>query len=76
MVDIKPQNILLETSSINEMFQYAPSEVFEPAGMVLNPPNDFYMESSQVTSAEEDITCPIDLSVRLADLGTGATVPP
>ena len=69
--DIKPSNILIETPAINEMFQKAPPEAFQSDASPLDPPNDFYMESVQVTSAEEDVTCPADLSVRLADFGTG-----
>ena len=69
--DIKPSNILVETLAINEMFQKAPSEAFHSDIPPLAPPNDFYMESVQVSSAEEDLTRTSDLSVRLADFGTG-----
>ncbi|KAM4067240.1 kinase [Hirsutella rhossiliensis] len=74
LADIKPQNILIETSAINEMFQHAPSEVFQPRDSPLDPSNDFYTESVQVSSAEEDVACPADLSVRLADFGTASWI--
>lgn len=70
-LDIKPSNILIETLAINEMFEKAPSYIFESDAAPLDPPNDFYMESIQVSSAEEDLTQPADLSVRLVDFGTG-----
>ncbi|KAK7416993.1 hypothetical protein QQZ08_011791 [Neonectria magnoliae] len=69
--DIKPQNILVETPVINEMFEQAPSEAFQRDGSSLDPPNDFYIECTQVSSAEEDIACSTELSVRLAAFGTG-----
>ncbi|KAG8415453.1 hypothetical protein J3458_009300 [Metarhizium acridum] len=72
--DIKPQNILIETSAINKMFQQAPSEAFRPRDLVLDPLNDFYRESMQVSSSQEDITCPPDLSVRLGDFGTASWI--
>ncbi|KAJ3578958.1 hypothetical protein NPX13_g1607 [Xylaria arbuscula] len=68
--DIKPQNILLETTEINEMFAHAPSELFMPQSPPLPPPHDYYMQSEQVSSGEEDLTMPHDVSVRLADFGT------
>lgn len=52
------------------MFEQAPSEAFRPGRPALDAQNDFYMESEQVSSAEEDFTQPTDLSVRLADFGT------
>ncbi|KAI1735516.1 kinase-like protein [Xylaria scruposa] len=70
--DIKPQNILLETTEINEMFAHAPSEVFMPQSPPLPPPHDYYMQSEQVSSGEEDLTKPDDISVRLADFGTSS----
>lgn len=53
------------------MFKHAPSEVFRPDELLPKSENDFYMVSMQVSSAEEDITDPPDLNVRLADFGTG-----
>ncbi|EAQ93087.1 hypothetical protein CHGG_01322 [Chaetomium globosum CBS 148.51] len=70
--DIKPQNILVEKPAINTMFEQAPSEVFLPEDTPQGPPGDFYMESTQISSAEEDLTQPTDLSVRLADFGTSS----
>ncbi|SPQ22208.1 1c17f1d4-95d7-478a-8e76-adfc9a26f8ae [Thermothielavioides terrestris] len=70
--DIKPQNILVETTAINTMFEQAPSEAFRSERPPLEALNDFYMESRQVSSAEEDLTQPTDLSVRLADFGTSS----
>lgn len=70
-LDIKPQNILIETAKITEMFEHAPSDVFLPQRPPLDPPNDFYIESSQISSAEEDLARVTDVSVRLADFGTG-----
>jgi serine/threonine-protein kinase SRPK3 len=52
------------------MFEQAPSEAFLPQHSPLEPPNDFYMESTQVSSAEKDLGRPTALSVRLADFGT------
>jgi hypothetical protein len=69
-IDIKPQNILVETPAINRMFEQAPSEAFQSNRPSLEPPNDFYMASTQVSSAEEDISNPSELSIRLADFGT------
>jgi serine/threonine-protein kinase SRPK3 len=43
-LDIKPQNILVETSAINTMFEQAPSEVFLPNDTPQGPSGDFYME--------------------------------
>ncbi|KAF5008976.1 hypothetical protein FDECE_4772 [Fusarium decemcellulare] len=70
--DIKPQNILIETAEINEMFENAPSEVFLPQHPPLDPPNDFYIESSQISSAGEDLSQTTEVSVRLADFGTAS----
>ena len=49
------------------MFDQAPSEVFLPEKQTSE--HDFYVESTQVCSAEEDLAQPNDLSVRLADFG-------
>ncbi|KAK4041449.1 Serine/threonine-protein kinase [Parachaetomium inaequale] len=70
--DIKPQNMLVETPAISIMFEQAPSHVFLLQRSPAEPPNDFFMESTQVSSAEEDLTRPTDLSVRLADFGTSS----
>ena len=53
------------------MFLQAPSDAFHPDISPLDPPNDFYMESTQVSSGKEDVSRPTDLSVKLADFGTG-----
>lgn len=58
------------------MFQKAPSEAFRSDTPSLAPPNDFYMESVQVSSAQEDIARTTDISVRLADFGTGKPLNP
>ncbi|KAI1128415.1 kinase-like protein [Nemania abortiva] len=71
--DIKPQNILIETSEINEIFRYAPSEVFGPFYPPHNPPADYYMKSEQIISGEEDLET-ADISIRLADFGTASWV--
>jgi serine/threonine-protein kinase SRPK3 len=68
--DIKPQNILIETSEINEMFQHAPSKVFSPCYPPHDPPTDYYMKSEQVISGEEKLET-ADVCIRLADFGTG-----
>ncbi|KXN86740.1 Serine/threonine-protein kinase SRPK [Leucoagaricus sp. SymC.cos] len=70
--DIKPQNILIETPAINEMFEKAPSEAFQLQYSALDPPNDFYSQSEQLSSAEEDLARASDVSVRLADFGTSS----
>jgi serine/threonine-protein kinase SRPK3 len=72
--DIKPQNILIETPAIDDMFRNAPSEVFRPLRPPLPPPDDFYMESNQITSAEEDLATSAAVSVRLADFGSGECI--
>ncbi|KAF1920903.1 serine kinase [Ampelomyces quisqualis] len=69
--DIKPQNILVETAEINEMFNNAPSGVFAPDS-IQESPDDFYVESVQLTSGEEDITTSTSLNVRIADFGTSS----
>lgn len=51
------------------MFQHAPSSVFRQS-TPLDPPDDFYMKSGQVSSADEDIRDPVGFSVRLTDFGT------
>ncbi|KAI3319512.1 kinase-like protein [Xylariaceae sp. AK1471] len=70
--DIKPQNILIETAKINEMFENAPSKAFLPQRLPLDPPNDFYIQSTQISSAEEDLSRVTEVSVRLADFGTAS----
>ncbi|CRK18125.1 hypothetical protein BN1708_012245 [Verticillium longisporum] len=70
--DIKPQNILIESPAINNMFEQTPPEAFRPRGSPLEPPNDFYMASTQLSSIEEDIAHPTELSIRLADFGTSS----
>lgn len=70
-LDIKPQNILIETAEINEIFENAPSEVFLPQDPPPDPPNNFYIQSSQISSADEDLSRVTEVSVRLADFGTG-----
>ncbi|PNH77056.1 hypothetical protein VD0001_g463 [Verticillium dahliae] len=70
--DIKPQNIVVESPAINSMFEQTPSEAFRPRGSPLEPPNDFYMASTQLSSTEEDIAHPTELSIRLADFGTSS----
>lgn len=37
--DIKPQNILLETAKINDMFEHAPSTVFRHSSPALDAPD-------------------------------------
>ncbi|KAI0109230.1 serine kinase [Nemania sp. FL0031] len=66
--DTKPQNILIETSEINEMFQYAPSEVFNSSYPPHDPPTDYYMKSMPVISGEEELET-ADISVRLTGFG-------
>ncbi|EXU97719.1 serine/threonine protein kinase domain protein [Metarhizium robertsii] len=70
--DIKPQNILIQTSAIKNMFKHAPSEAFKPDSLALPPPLDFYTESAQVSSAEEDLAHSTDISIMLADFGTAS----
>ncbi|KAI1400977.1 kinase-like protein [Hypoxylon fuscum] len=70
--DIKPQNILIETPEINEMFDHAPSEVFLQQSLPANPPENFYMDSEPVTSGEEDLSKAMDISIKLADFGVAS----
>ncbi|KAG6032239.1 hypothetical protein E4U41_007279 [Claviceps citrina] len=70
--DIKPQNILIQTPAIGEIFQTAPSEAFRPKRPPLPPPLDFYIESVQVSSAKEDLAQSTDVSIVLTDLGTAS----
>ena len=51
------------------MYNHAPSEVFAPDS-IPEPPNDFYVESVQVSSSEKDLITSTGLNVRLADFGT------
>lgn len=53
------------------MFLQAPSDAFHPDISPLDRPNAFCMESTQVSSGEEDVSGLTDLSVKLADFGTG-----
>ena len=55
------------------MFEHAQSGVFRTASSSHGSPNDFYMKSEQITSAGEDLSSSVDLSVRLTDFGTGAS---
>ena len=61
----------METKKINELFEHAPSSVFHKFISPLEAPNEFYMGSEQVSSADEDLSAPVGLSVRLTDFGTG-----
>ncbi|KAK8913323.1 Serine/threonine-protein kinase SRPK [Metarhizium anisopliae] len=54
------------------MFKHAPSEAFKPDSLALPPPLDFYTESAQVSSAEEDLAHSTDISIMLADFGTAS----
>ncbi len=69
--DIKPQNILLDTPAIRQMFEKAPPQAFAPRLPPLSPPNDFYRQSEQLSSGEEDLVHATDITVKLADFGTG-----
>lgn len=51
------------------MFQSAPSEVFEPKPIVSEGSQDFYFETQQILSIEEDVTTETKISVKLADFG-------
>jgi hypothetical protein len=51
------------------MFNHAPSAVFAP-DLIPQPPNDFYVQSVQMSSGEEELETSTDLNVRLADFGT------
>ncbi|KAM5371305.1 hypothetical protein ACJZ2D_008106 [Fusarium nematophilum] len=70
--DIKPQNILIETPGINDMLQHAPSEVLQQHTPPPDPEKPYYMESSQLALADEDMTLPDNISVKLADFGTSS----
>ncbi|RDA96126.1 hypothetical protein CP533_1750 [Ophiocordyceps camponoti-saundersi (nom. inval.)] len=70
--DIKPSNILIESPAINDMFDQVPPEAFTPREPPLPPPQDFYMDSMQVSSPKEDLTRSTDVSVRLTDFGTSS----
>jgi serine/threonine-protein kinase SRPK3 len=72
--DIKPQNILLETAKINDMFDNAPSTVLQHSSPIYDAPDDHYMESEELVAANEGFDStppPPSLSVRLTDFGTG-----
>ncbi|KAG6361853.1 hypothetical protein INS49_010082 [Diaporthe citri] len=70
--DIKPQNILVETPEIDDMFENAPSDVLLQDCRPLNPSLDYYMESEPVMSAHEDLASTNELSVRLGDFGVAS----
>jgi serine/threonine-protein kinase SRPK3 len=72
--DKQPQNILLETAKINDMFDNAPSTVFRHSAPIYDAPEDYYMESEDIVAANEGFDSthpPPSLSVRLTDFGTG-----
>ncbi|KAJ6446609.1 ATP-dependent DNA helicase II subunit 2 [Purpureocillium lavendulum] len=71
-IDMKPQNILIETPAIDKMFEQTPSEASRPRGSPLKPPDDFYMASTQFSSIKEDIAKTNELSIRMADFGTSS----
>ncbi|OAA60807.1 serine protein kinase Sky1 [Cordyceps fumosorosea ARSEF 2679] len=62
--DIKPQNILIETPAIREIFDHAPPEVFESQEAARD---GNIMESVQVSSAQEDLAQSLRVSAKLAD---------
>ncbi|KAK3940663.1 kinase-like domain-containing protein, partial [Diplogelasinospora grovesii] len=69
---LAPQNILVETPAINEVFeQTSPSEL-RMDDSSLEPPYDFYMDSALISAAGEDLASTTSLSVRLADFGTSS----
>ncbi|KAH7035600.1 kinase-like domain-containing protein [Microdochium trichocladiopsis] len=72
--DIKPQNLLIETPKIASLFSSLSSDNFVPQRRPLDPPHDFYMESMQVSSAQEDLAQVPSVAVRLADFGTASWV--
>ncbi|KAL3293491.1 serine protein kinase Sky1 [Colletotrichum asianum] len=59
--DIMSKNILIETPAINRMFDELPSEAFKPDLLPLAPSNDFYMQSEQVSWAQEDLKVSKDI---------------
>ncbi|KPI35537.1 Serine/threonine-protein kinase SRPK [Cyphellophora attinorum] len=73
--DIKPSNILLETTQTDKFFERAPSTVFEPSPSARDPQHDFYMKSEQTIPANEvleSVPSPPGFSVRIADFGTAS----
>ncbi|KXJ89417.1 kinase-like domain-containing protein [Microdochium bolleyi] len=72
--DIKPKNLLIITPKIASMFSSLPPDTFRPKRAPLPPPDDYYMESSQMSSAEEDLAHVSSVSVRLADFGTASWI--
>jgi serine/threonine-protein kinase SRPK3 len=73
-LDIKPQNILLETTQINEVFEHASPAIFAPLPSATDPRHDFYMKSGRIISTNEDpasVPPPPGFSARIADFGTG-----
>ncbi|KAJ3493433.1 hypothetical protein NLG97_g4736 [Lecanicillium saksenae] len=58
-----------DTSSIRDMFQNAPSEVFRPDSDACP---DAVIQSIQVSSAEEDLAETTEISVKIADFGTAS----
>ncbi|KAJ3555795.1 hypothetical protein NP233_g12125 [Leucocoprinus birnbaumii] len=69
--DIKPEIILIETTKINVLFEMASLKTLLSRLPSFDPPNDFYIQSSQISSAKEDLSCATEVSIRLADFGTG-----
>lgn len=73
-VDIKPDNILIETSGIYEIFEKAwpkDIDILEPEKQASK--ESWYRPSISVFPDDYDLTCPEDLSIKLADFGTGKT---
>ncbi|KAK3323099.1 kinase-like domain-containing protein [Cercophora scortea] len=57
--DIKPQNIMIETRAINQLLEEA---------------SDFYIASTQISTAKEDVANPTNLAVRLVDFGSSCWI--
>jgi hypothetical protein len=47
LTDIKPSNILVETTGLDDMFALFPTSVLRGSPSVSAPPNDFYVRSEQ-----------------------------
>ncbi|KAK3688905.1 kinase-like domain-containing protein [Podospora appendiculata] len=72
--DIKPQNIMIETRAINQLLDEATSQAFRPHAPPLGPPNDFFIASTPISTATEDVAHPTDPAVRLADFGSSCWI--
>lgn len=70
LADIKLQNILIDTPEMDKIFDRTPTELFLRESHPVNPPDNFYMQSTSFVP-EEILKNSADISIKLADFGSG-----